>query len=293
MVAHHSTNLASVLEQLGRREQAERWLADALEECGRLGEPGLEANTLATLGNLQVRDGRLDDAVSSYERALVLLRGAGHRRTEGIVRQGLGNVHRIRGDREAATEAYASASAIHREVGNRRHDAILDIERGRLALDADDGAEARRRAQAALEALGTTWDPRDLGLARQVLAAGHRRDGDLEGARTAWVEAWLDEPTRASLVARSMLRAEEGRILLADGDLSAAESALGEAAAMLAPIDRLARASTLVDHAAALIGLGRRAPADLAIAEAAEIADRARIGEAGELRRALARVVSP
>lgn len=288
LVAHHSTNLASVLEQLGRREQAERWLVDALEECQRFGEAWIEANTLGTFGDLLVRDGRLAEAAVSYERALVLSRSAGQRRTEGIVLQGLGNLLRLRGERASATRTWDEAERVHREVGNQRHLGILAIERARLALDAGDAPAARSQAEAALLRLGFRWDPRDRGLAHQVLAAGWRLAGDLDTARTVWAEAWLDEPIRSSWVARSMLRAEEGRILLAGGDTAAAEAALGEAAALLGPVDRLARARVLIDHATALDGLGRRELAEAERAEAEQVAVRAGIGPSGELREALA-----
>lgn len=142
-------NIASVYEKQGQYENALKFYQQALliqrEGKDRAGE----AATLIGLGNTYIyskryqnafEDGNQDlklyqDALKSYEQALVIMREIGDRAGEGWSLNGLGISYTTLGKREDGIKFYDRALAIMREIGDRAGEATVLLNLGR-AYDA-------------------------------------------------------------------------------------------------------------------------------------------------------------
>ena len=112
------TRLGSTLAVLGRGEDAERALDEALEVAASLGRENI-APTLHTLGELERDRGNLPKARELLERALAVAKEVGSQ--EGFIRHGLGDLALEEGNTSAARESYLEALEAARASG-RVHD---------------------------------------------------------------------------------------------------------------------------------------------------------------------------
>jgi tetratricopeptide (TPR) repeat protein len=116
------------------------WLQDALR-VGEDYEPGLRANVLQAIGDVQQFRDERDAALKSYAHALELFRSVGDRLGEANVLQAIGDVQRFRKENDAALKSYAHALELFRSVGARLGEAnvlkaIGDIQQFRKENDA-------------------------------------------------------------------------------------------------------------------------------------------------------------
>ncbi|MFK7930403.1 MAG: winged helix-turn-helix domain-containing protein [Myxococcota bacterium] len=122
------------------------------------GDAGTQALLLNTLGNLYLREGRLDDAARSYERAIGWLTG-GERVVSGgpsvaVVGSNLAAVRLAQDRLDEAADLYEAAADAHRRSGRRRSLGLIRASIGRIHLlsdRVDDAIEDFRAAVALLE----------------------------------------------------------------------------------------------------------------------------------------------
>jgi tetratricopeptide (TPR) repeat protein len=141
---------------------------------------------LNNLGLVQFKSGRLDDARSSYDRALTLARYRGDLLSEGVIEENNAELELSRGDLCAASESIARALeiAILRQDPLRRASALkllgvslrlsgraqesLDPLRGALAICAN-ADDALLEAEVLVETGSALADTGDRGAARESL----------------------------------------------------------------------------------------------------------------------------
>ncbi|HEY9849980.1 MAG TPA: tetratricopeptide repeat protein [Leptolyngbyaceae cyanobacterium] len=142
-------NIASVYENQGQYENALKFYQQALSIQREVKDRDGEAATLIGLGNTYIyskryrnafEDGNQDlkpyqDAIKSYEQALVIMREIGDRAGEGWSLNGLGISYMTLDKREDGIKFYDRALAIMREIGNRAGEATVLLNLGR-AYDA-------------------------------------------------------------------------------------------------------------------------------------------------------------
>ncbi len=193
------------------------WTTRARSSSGHLaihrevGNRRSEGNDTSNLGNARREQGRLDESLGQFERALGILREVGNRRVEGIVLSNLGLLQADHGNVAEARIQLESALAIAREIGHRVDEgAMLDV-LGCFLRDRGLLAEARAHFDRALtihRAAGNTSEEGvllgsigDL-LARQGdFAAGTRRAGPRR--RKAARSRQRTRPGEAALQARA------------------------------------------------------------------------------------------
>jgi CHAT domain-containing protein len=103
------------------------------------------------------RLGRLDDALSQLQEALVLLRRIDDKDGEVVALNSLGTVHLLRKETARAGEVYTQALTLARSTGNRYGEAFSLLNLGRYRFDAGDPREALRlheEAAALFQAMG-------------------------------------------------------------------------------------------------------------------------------------------
>ena len=212
---------AGALMRLGRLEDAERVLVDALREVGSEAVPGTLATLHNTLASVAVRRGRFDNALASYERALEGFRASQNAHAEVTVLNNLAFMKLAQGKLDHAIE-------IHRQVGRRAEEldnqvqggrslyqmALIELRRGHLddvLRLADDGLEkVRDRPVPGIRA--ELW---------MVKADAHRRRAELEEAEECLRRAEAENPTRIGRIALAIERARLARE--ADGPRRARE----------------------------------------------------------------------
>jgi len=102
----------------GYPNEGRRWLTDLLRGARDV-KPQLRARALGLLGSLTRLEGRYDESLSYYERAMALYRELGDDGGIATTLAGLGNTRRFTRDYAGARDALEGALAINRVLGNR------------------------------------------------------------------------------------------------------------------------------------------------------------------------------
>jgi len=108
-------NLGNVYTQQGRWEEAIANYEKALE-IFRVGDRHGEAQTLANLGSVYRLQGRWEEAIANYEKALETFRALGDRHGEGQALGNMANVYAQQGELEKALETATQALRIFEEL---------------------------------------------------------------------------------------------------------------------------------------------------------------------------------
>ncbi|MFL6145063.1 MAG: tetratricopeptide repeat protein [Labedaea sp.] len=244
-------NLAAGLEQEGRLTEALAVLEPAVALARSAGYDSSYALALANQGALLHQFGRLDDAVASYQLAVQVYQRM-HCRKVAYPLAGLGDLHRLRGQPAQARAAYTEALQAASEDGPNRQGmvpalaglarVVADTDPARAAEFADRAvsyahghwlttalvarawvawragaaADARRDAQAAVEAAGTHRDRAGLADALEVLAAAADDPAEAGALLREALSIWTG--SQATLAA-DRIRVALGRVRGDDGDL--------------------------------------------------------------------------
>jgi DNA-binding NarL/FixJ family response regulator len=188
-----------------------------------------------------------------WEEALDEARRAADRFTHGILNQIAlgtaiyvqGEIHRLRGDDAGAEEAYGNASARGREPQPGL--ALLRLAQGNVAA----AAAAIRRA------VGETTEPLQRANLLPAYVEIMLASDDLDAARTACRELERIAKRHASEMLNAMSAASRGALALAEGDASAALTALRRSIAIWRELDAsydVARARVVVGAACRALG---------------------------------------
>jgi predicted ATPase len=223
-----------------RKRQFERsdvLFAAAIADLNEPADVSALAWALNNWGSALVLRGRWDDAQQVLQRAVQMGRDSHHRLVEAAALCGLGECKMAAGHHAAAHGLFTTCLASARAAGYRRHASVAAAWLGAIAHLDGDPAAAIRRYDEALPMLGVEWD---------------------------------------AMVARGLIGSARALALAHLGEHDAATAGFEEAETVLRA---MGESSLLAAHAihrlAAAVLLGRKPPAD-AVAEATEIADRAR-----------------
>lgn len=147
-------NLGGALIALGRLAEAAQVMEDALRIRRAIGSQRELAISLFLLGDLHLAQGDPEAAEQNYRESLGL-RAAADRQTIGFALTGLAEVALLRGDLDAAQEAFGEAADAHEESGYPNGQAIALRSRARCLRGlgrADDAYAALTKALALLRA---------------------------------------------------------------------------------------------------------------------------------------------
>ncbi len=118
-MAHAHRLLGRAYIRLGRWDEAETLLQQAVEFFSALADPVGEANTHIALSRIHEQHGRLPAALSHSQRALTLFREAGHRSGQARSLNTVGWYHALLGEYEQAIESCEAALDMHTQIGSR------------------------------------------------------------------------------------------------------------------------------------------------------------------------------
>lgn len=177
-----------VLEVAGRVADAIAEHRLELEDSRALHDRGAELRALRGLGTTLISAGHADEARAVLTDALALARRLGERAEEGHVLAALSDVEAL-GDPERGIALIEAAVAVHREVGNRRAEAIGLANLGGLELQEGRNRQATELLEQALGLQVELGDRAAEGATRGTLGVALRLRGALAEARAQLEQA--------------------------------------------------------------------------------------------------------
>ena len=183
----------------------------------------LPGNIPAALANIDMAEGKLEQAEQHLKQALEAFRATGDRRHEAMMLNNFGYLRRVQGRIDEAEPLHLESLAIRREIGDR-------VGQGRILgmlsiLYESEGryADAKAAAREAYEIASEANDKLFMATSLAQLGQAEFSDGDSAAARDAYAESKalfeeIGDTSRAAQV--SILLA---RVDLDDSDLAAAQ----------------------------------------------------------------------
>lgn len=188
--------LGNVYLREGRLEDAARVYTRALS-----GPVSLEAPRAAViqsnLASVRLAQGRFDEALDGYAAAADVHRRSGRRRSLGLTLASIGRVHLLKDELDDATEVFRTAVGMLERVGDRLRASWTRAFQVVALLDADQHDEAERALKILRE--HETATDRPIGAGLQALLAVHQALRDVRTGRgcSNEVRAALDRLTEA------------------------------------------------------------------------------------------------
>jgi predicted ATPase/Tfp pilus assembly protein PilF len=206
----------------GRLDEAKAHFEDALAIHRAMGNRYFEALGLAHLGGLCFQGGQLTEALTRYETALAIARDIKSRRLEGQILANLGALHASQGRMQPAESAFEAALTIHREMRNRRFEGMVLTNLGVLRSDQGRMAEAKVFHEAALPVHREVGNRRFEGLALIGLGGLHFHHDELNEARSSYEAAMITAREIGNKELEGIAVESLGHVLTALGQLDEA-----------------------------------------------------------------------
>jgi tetratricopeptide (TPR) repeat protein len=219
---------ADIFDRLGRRDEQEAAVEEAVALAGRIGTPGACARAYRASGMLYVRSSRHEPARDALREAIRCARNSGERDIEASALAHLGSVYGMQHRIAPARKYLLQAIELARESGDRNLVINATGNLGILSLLEGDYDDAERRYREALEIACEEGDRLGEGLATQRLGTILHEHGRVEEGREHY--------ERALAIFREVgFREHEG---VAAGSLSNSYLALGRLEEALAWLER-------------------------------------------------------
>ncbi|MBI2568090.1 MAG: tetratricopeptide repeat protein [Candidatus Schekmanbacteria bacterium] len=179
----------SVLRVLGRIDEAEAAIGQALAEARAIADRRGEGIVLGNLAALYQEQGRLAEARVLYDQILTIHREAGNRRSEGIALANFAGLHYLESRMDAARDLFGQALVISREVGDSILEGYILLNLGRLVLDQGRLAVGRELLESALAICRRLGNRPFEGQALGILAEAHLLQDHLQAAQALHEQA--------------------------------------------------------------------------------------------------------
>ena len=111
-------NIGNVYANQGKLEEALKSYQQALEIDKQIGNPLGEAAALCNIGSVYFQQGKLEEALKPYQQALEIHKKIGNSLGEAQDLCNIGNVYANQGKLEAALKSYQQSLEIHKQIGN-------------------------------------------------------------------------------------------------------------------------------------------------------------------------------
>ncbi|MBE9608547.1 ATP-binding protein [Chitinilyticum piscinae] len=184
--AHIDAGIAQIYDGLGDHATACTLHEEASRRAADLADPELQLNMQLNLGYSQYRLGRLGEARSNYQQALLLSRQLEHRDDEGEALFRLAEVDLQEGLLDAARQGLADAQRLCHSAAHWWGLANVHINQARMAKHCGDSSAARRHAEEGLASALRAG-------ARHVELACHRLIAELAEADGQYAQALASE----------------------------------------------------------------------------------------------------
>lgn len=167
-----------LLRELGRLDEGEERLREALALFEKSRDERGVASTLDDLGKLAWRRGDYGSALDTMGRALTMRQRLGDRRSIALSLNNLGLVHHDTGEFRRAIELFEGALKIRREIGDLVGLSVTLNNLGTLAQDQKDDLRARELFEEALAVAKETGNRNRIAAVLTNLGYTHHKIGD-------------------------------------------------------------------------------------------------------------------
>lgn len=225
--------LSEALLETADRDKAIAWASDAAKVFHEISDAEGEALAQGVLGQLEARQGRLDQARHCYQTALSALT-IPSTSAEAVIRRLLGELHLAEGHSDRALSYLESSAALCRELGDRHGEGIA---LGKMALvehDAGHSERAQQQYEIVIDLMGDQGFRRLRGVFMGFLGLLCQERGHLEASEKHLVDACDvladggdDVHLGLFLAHRGGVHSELGRLEEARVAFAAAEDRLG------------------------------------------------------------------
>jgi tetratricopeptide (TPR) repeat protein len=234
----------------GRAGEARALFEESLSLVQRLADAAWKARVLTRLGYVSFMEGDYARAMTLAGEGATIARVIGDLRALADALVYLGLAQQYNGDLDQARRRYEEGLPIARRYGDRHLISMTVNILGQLAVAQGSHDEARRLLREALLLAREVGNVRRLSFSLSAIATLAKARGDAEQA------VRLDAASRAAAESVGTARAQPARAFT-DGEISAARTALGEAATMAAAeAGRRLTVDQAVDEALAWLDAG-------------------------------------
>ncbi|MFA9446066.1 BTAD domain-containing putative transcriptional regulator [Egicoccus sp. AB-alg6-2] len=226
--------LGTVRMETGHATEATALYGQAIDRCRAIGFPRGEGINLVNRANVHYVRGLLAAALDDYQAAAGVFAQLADRRGEAAVRLNLGVVaHAVLGDDDRAVAELTAALDFFADAGDAPFEAAAREALAGVALRAGDTVAARRHVRTALALAAAGDDVRGHAQLLTRAAEVALAEGVPADAARSVREALALAERHALTEVAPWIRALQGRVHLASGDLPAAEQATASAVALL------------------------------------------------------------
>lgn len=183
------SNIGRVYSALGKKMEALRYYERALSILAEIGEGGGKGTTLSHLGRVYSALGQQNEARRYYEQALIILQEVKDYSGQGVTLSYLGRVYGMLGQREQALSFCEQALSILREIGDRRGEGRALDNLGRIYNVMRQYDDARRSFEQALSIAQEVGDRNGEGMMLQGLGEVYYSLGQKEQSREYYNQA--------------------------------------------------------------------------------------------------------
>lgn len=183
------SNIGRVYSALGEKMEALRYYKRALSILAKIGEDGGKGTTLSHLGRVYSALGQQNKARGYYEQALGLLQNAKDYSGQGVTLSYLGRVYGMLGLREQALSYCEQALLILREIGDRRGEGRALDNLGRVYNVMRQYEDAKRSFEQALSIAREVGDRNGEGMILQGFGEVYYSLGQEEQSRLYYEQA--------------------------------------------------------------------------------------------------------
>jgi len=278
-------NLGSVLDLIGRTDEAHRQFTDMLRMAWLFDQKAKGGAAHSRLGRIYRRRGEFDRAMDHFTAAHELFTQAGDRRGIAATLDDIGKVHWLRGGYPQALEFHRQALAIRRALGDRRSIALSLANIGRVHNDSGAFKAANRQFREALDLRRDIGDMSGVVQSLCDLGGVHTADGSHEMALEMFNEAHKIAEDIGDKLAQCEVLSRLGECKAAMGRGSEAVEHLLEATSLATALGHKAAVSECCRRLAEVyIGMGDAAQgydyARRALAISEEVGTRVHVGSA-------------
>jgi tetratricopeptide (TPR) repeat protein len=222
------SNTGEQLWNAGRYAEAEAVFQEILTGLGAT--PSYQrCVTLGNLGRCYGSTGQPERAAATYRLALevagLLEQTNGVKRQMGLLQTDLADVLRAMGDYDRARESYEASLAIKKEIGgDRRGEAVVQIQLGTLALVQNNLTEAAQRYQEALQIVQQLNEPASEATVWHQLGMTFESSRQWEAAEQAYRQSAQIEEAQGNLAGAAMTWNQLAIVSEGAGKLTEAEA---------------------------------------------------------------------
>jgi len=196
---------------------------DALVLAREVGHKSSEGIDLQLIGNVLMEQGDLNAATQMFQQAADIQRQINDQSYYAATLVSIGNLHRQRGDLEGAKKFYEDALSLRQQLGEKGSVADSEVPLAELACDSNQGAIAVKFARDAVQEFQHEKESDAQILALALLSRGLLQQGKIGEAQAAIAEAKTLAAKSSDVAIRLVFEVDRAYALAAAKDFRAAE----------------------------------------------------------------------